>query len=132
MKNKIVKVFSSKNKMAPDRIASWKLCMSALESANLIQKAHEVAHHHVIEREEVARIRLARADVFSEMIPHRDPAHQDSYARVYAEWETASEDLRDTMQDVNEAVGVALQKVQQDWYEMTLQEQREVTFATDL
>ena len=70
-------------KMAPDRISTWKLSMTALESAKFIQKAHEVAHHHVVEREEVARIRLARADVFSEMIPHHDPAHQAASSAMF-------------------------------------------------
>jgi hypothetical protein len=117
--------------MAPDRIASWKLAVTTFEHAQAMQRDHCVANEAVILREEETRIRLARADMFSELLPHH-PLPQESYAKIYADWEMATENLNVVMQEVNDVVGVALRKVQSTWYDLTIQEQHECKSATDL
>ena len=112
--------------MAPDRVSTWRLFVTIFESARANQLAHEIAHRDVAEREEMARIRLLRTDVFSELATHDDPSSREiSNARAYTEWTTAVDNLRATMREVDNAVAVALQNVQTAWNTLTPQEQRD-------
>jgi len=103
--------------MAPDRIAEWQLSVSILNRAKANQHNYEIMHRDVVEREEVARIRLWRTEVFSEIVSHNAMG-----ARAYTEWATAVDNLHTTMHEVNNAVSIALQNVQRSWNALTRQE----------
>jgi hypothetical protein len=109
--------------MAPDRIASWQLAVKELAQAQEMQRNHCLANEAVILREEETWIRLARAEMFSEMLPS---VHQESYARIYVDWELATENLNVVMREVNRVVGIAIRHVQTTWGDLTFQEQHEV------